>query len=332
MHTEIKTKVVVIGGGNGSSIVLDALKRYADKLEISGVISMSDSGGSSGAIRKKFKMLPPGDIMRAVVALSKYDFEILRKIFYKNRLSATTKLNKDLGAERGPNLGNLIFALVTEYEGDILRAIAALEEAVEAVGHAYPVTLDSSDLCAELLDGTIVKTEAALDEPSYDRSLKIKRVWLEPNVSIYDGARQALESAEYIFLSPGSLYTSVIATLLPHGVKEAIAESKAKLIFVAGDAYELEGETGPEKLSDFVSQLEKYLPRPLDMVIYNNAVLTLEQQKKYEEKKWGLFAVDVDNIVGKKVVGADFSKEDGGLSGEKLGGVLDKIMKYKIWK
>ena len=113
-----KKKIAVIGGGNGSAIVLGGLKNYADKFDISAVISMSDSGGSSGRLRKELKTLPPGDIMRAVLSLSsKYDFSMLRKIFYSPRFKG---LGKKL---EGHNLGNLFLVLTAKYSGDFLKAL-----------------------------------------------------------------------------------------------------------------------------------------------------------------------------------------------------------------
>ncbi|MSU75132.1 MAG: YvcK family protein [Candidatus Magasanikbacteria bacterium] len=315
----MKTKVVVIGGGNGSAIVINALKKFVGQLEVAAVISMSDSGGSSGRLRQEFGGLPPGDILRAVLALSPYDYHWLRNIFYRTRFTGDGKLT-------GHNLGNLFLTLGSNYAKDFMSGVRALEEAVSAVGHAYPITLEPSDLCAELRNGMIVKTEAALDDPTYDRTLKIKRVWLEPEVKIYSEAQNVIQEADYIFLSPGSLYTSVIATLLPGGVKEAIDASKAKLIYVAGDAYEQNGETGPERLSDFVSELESYLPRPIDTVIYHDLELTPRQRQRFEERKWGAFAKNIENIKNQQIVGADFEKDEGGLSPEKLSKILGDIL------
>jgi uncharacterized cofD-like protein len=316
----MKIKIVVIGGGNGSAIVLQALKKFVNTLDISGVISMSDSGGSSGRLRQEFNSLAPGDILRAILALSPYDYHILRDIFCRMRFSGTSKL-------AGHNVGNLFLTLAGQYSGDFMAGVYALHEAVGAIGRALPNTLEPSDLCAELTDGTIVRTEAALDDPAYDRSLKIKRVWLEPAPTIYPEAKEAIESAEVIILCPGSLYTSVIATLLPEGVKEAIAASKAKLMYVAGDAYEVKGETGPEALSGFVAALEQYLPRPVDMVIYHDQELTMEQTKKFVEKRWGSFAKDIENVKDRELIGADFEKDEGGLSPEKLSGILAELLK-----
>lgn len=322
-----KLKVVVVGGGNGTAIVLDALKRLAGRLEISAVVSTSDSGGSSGAMRQEFKILPPGDIMRAVIALSPYDYKILKKIFYKNRITSLSTLNSKLKTEKAPNLGNLFMLFVSQFEGDFVRAVRALEEAVEAVGHSHPVTLEQTDLCMALDNGAVIKGEASVDRPTYDRQHKIIRAWLEPEAKIYLEAEKVLATADAIILAPGSLYCSVVATLLPAGVKEAIGRSSARLIYVAGDAYEKIGETGPEKLSEFVSQLERYLPRPLDVVVYNNATLSVRQKQLYRERHWGTFAKDVANIPkSRQLVSADFESAGGGLSSEKLSAILKKIL------
>lgn len=322
-----KLKVVSVGGGNGTAIVLDALKRLSKSLEISAVVSVSDSGGSSGALRRVFKILPPGDIMRAVIALSPYDYKILKKIFYKNRITSLSTLNSKLKTEKAPNLGNLFMLFVAQFEGDFMRAVRALEEAVEAVGHSYPVTLEQIDLCAALGNGAIIKSEAAIDRPTYDRQHKIARAWLEPEAKIYLEAEKVLATADAIILAPGSLYCSVVATLLPAGAKEAIGRSSARIVYVAGDAYEKIGETGPEKLSEFVSQLERYLPRPLDVVVYNNATLSVRQKQLYRERHWGVFEKDVKNIPpSHRLVGADFEAAGGGLSSEKLSGILKKIL------
>lgn len=311
-----KKKIVVIGGGNGSAVCLEGLKKYANKFDISAVISMSDSGGSSGKLRKEFSTLPPGDIMRAILSLSKYDYKILRQIFYKPRFQNAGKLDSH-------NLGNLFLTLISQYSGDFLLALEALSQSVEAQGRVYPVTLASANLAAELTNGDIIKTEAFIDNPSYNRGLKIKHVWLDPECQAYTEAVKAIESTDHIILSPGSLYTSLIATLLPKGIKEAIDKNKkAAIIYVAGGAYRLDGETGPERLSDFVLQMEKYLPRKIDLVIHNNHKLTNKQKTIYKSKNWGVFEFDKSNLKNTKIKSLDLEAVDGGLSPVKVGLIL----------
>lgn len=319
MNKQKKKKVVVIGGGNGSAVCLEGLKKYTDKFDIFAVISMSDSGGSSGRLRKEFGTLPPGDIMRAILALAKYDYQTLKNIFYQPRFANAGKLNSH-------NLGNLFLVLISKYAGNFLDAIEALSQSVEAQGKVYPVTMASVDLAAELDNGDIVRTEAFIDEPQYNRGWKIKKVWLEPaDCGAYSGAVGAIINADCIMLAPGSLYTSLIATLLPRGVKEAIQKNKkAKLIYIAGSAYRLDGETGPEKISDVISNLERYLPRKLDLVLYNNHKLNASQKVFYKEKKWGVIELDLKNIIGAKIVGGDYEKTNGGLDPVKLAKMFKK--------
>ena len=318
----MKKNVVVFGGGNGTAIALEALKFVAGDFDISGIIAMSDSGGSSGLLRQEFKTVPPGDILRAMLALSKYDYKLLRQVFYKTRFdNVGDKLNKH-------NLGNLFLILAGQRQQDFALAVRALEQSLETVGHVYPATLIPNDLCAQLSNGEIIKTESEIDTPTYDRSLRVKKVWLEPAVSAYPGAIEVIKKADYIILSPGSLYTSVVASLLPSGIKEAIDNNhQAKIIYVAGSAYRTAGETGPTKLSEFVGELEQYLPRPIDLTIYSKHRLNKFQEKIYAEKKWAAFEQDADKLPADRVYGKNFQEKNGGLCSKKLSKILKKILK-----
>ncbi len=315
-----KKKIVVIGGGNGSAVTLVALKHYLNNFDISAVISMSDSGGSSGRLRKELGTLPPGDIMRAVLALSKYDYPMLRNIFYQPRFDCSGKL-------KGHNLGNLFITLIAKYCGSFVKALDALSQSVEAQGKVYPVTIKPVDLVAKLVNSQIVRTEAFIDEPKYNHGSKIKKVWLEPKCRVNPAAAKVIQSADYIILSPGSLYTSIIATLLPSGVYQAIKNSNAKLIYVAGNAYRLDGETGPERLSDFVWQLEQYLPRQINYIIHNSHIPTGKTEKNfYKNRHWGIFDFDRKYLKNYKVFSLDLERSNGGLCDIKLGRQLYRLL------
>ncbi len=316
-------KVVVLGGGNGSSVVLEALK-IVPNLSISAVISVSDSGGSSGVLRNNLHTLPPGDLLRAVLSLSAYDYKTLRAIFVKNRFSLLPKL--DFGSGEPHNLGNILLTLLAQFEGDWIKAIRALEAAVEARGTVYPVSLIAPNLMAELGDSSVVRGEAAIDRPTYNRDLKIKRAWLEPEVPAFEGAIKTLQEADYIVISPGSMYTSLVPTLLPNGIASAIKKSKAKLIYITALSLEGKGETGPMKLSEFVEELSSYVPKPLDTVVYNAYQPTPEAMKKYNERGWFVYPKDVENVRCPDVRGFDYENPGDGYSAEKLSKVLLDIL------
>ncbi len=314
----MKKKIVVIGGGNGSALSICAFKEYLDLFEINAVVSMSDSGGSSGRLRKEFITLPAGDIMRAILAMSPYDYQTLKKIFHKNRFTVAGKLADH-------NLGNLFLVLAEKYSGDYMLAIKALEQALEACGQVYPVTLEQTDLVVELSNGDIIEGEHEIDRPHYGKNLKIQKAWLEPAGQIYPEAQKAIIEADYLIIGPGSFYSSLVATLLPVGVKEAISKSLAKIIYISGNAREIEGETGPEKLSEFISTLEKHLPRKIDLVVYNAHELNTEEKRYYEQRKWAHVPCDDENLAEYNVIKVDYEKEGGGLAPEKLGKILFQL-------
>ncbi|MFA7245410.1 MAG: gluconeogenesis factor YvcK family protein [Candidatus Magasanikbacteria bacterium] len=316
--------VVTIGGGNGMPTTVVALKKFIDNINLSVVVGMSDSGGSStGKLRKELGVLPPGDIMRAILSVSKYDYHFLKQIFYKNRFS-------DSGNLTNHNIGNIFLTFAAQYS-DFMTAVRAFEQALESVATVYPTTLEKSNLLAELQNGDIIFGEADIDEPKYDNNIKIKKVWLEKenekeSPAIYVDTKKVLGKADYIFLGPGDLYTSVIATILPKGFKEALQKSKAKLIYVFGNAYHLTGETGPTEFSEAVLTLEKYIGRKLDYIIYNNHILNKEEKEKYKERGWELIGYDKENLLDHNVLECDYERIGGGLCPDKLANSLKEIM------
>jgi len=313
-----KQRVVIIGGGNGSAFSINAFKPWRKDFDISAVVSMSDSGGSTGRLRQEFDCQPPGDVMRAILAMSIYDYDILRNIFFRNRFTE--------GKLERHNLGNMFLVLASEYTKNYFQTIGAFEQAVEAIGHVYPNTLEKNDLVAELNNGEVVVGETFIDRPRHPREWRIKKVWLQPKVKIFDEARSVLELADYIIFSPGSLYTSVIATILPDGFKDAIAESKAKLVYICGPAYEVDGETGPIKLSEAVSELESYLPRKLDLVVYNSHKYNKLEKMFYDKNRWAFSDMDFSRLPKEKTLGFDFEKKGGGICSDKISKNIKKIL------
>src|SRR3990167_1058978 len=211
-------KVVVIGGGTGVFTVLSGLKEY--EYELSAIVTMADDGGSTGILREEFGILPPGDIRRALVALSTSDNKILSDLF-------NYRFKEGAGL-RGHNFGNLLLTALERITGSFSSAIAEAGKILSVEGTVIPVTLEKSRLMAELENGKIIKGEMNIDIPSHDGHLKIKRVWLEPNANLNAEAKRALLEADAIVLGPGDLYTSLMPNLLIKGFREALRASKAK--------------------------------------------------------------------------------------------------------
>lgn len=230
-----------------------------------------DSGRHSGALRKYLGILPPGDIRNCLVALSDSD-ELMNKLmnyrFKENFME-------------GCSLGNLLLAALTDIQGGFDKAITSISDILNIHGNVLPATLDNTELCAELEDGSVVVSEVnvrspvVVDSSSGEERKKapIKRVFLEnENVSAFLPAVKAIENADIIVLSPGGFYTSIISTLLVPGIRDAIQRSAGATVYISNVATQC-GQTDGYTLRDTVEILGKYLgENAIDYVIANNAI------------------------------------------------------------
>src|SRR3989344_2057157 len=169
-------KVVTIGGWTGSYTVLRGLKEFS--LDITAIVSMFDSGGSSGTLRDEFGVLPPGDVRRCLVALSEGKrAEILRELF-NYRFENGKTLN-------GHSFGNLFLVALSNIYGSDIEGIRKASELLDLRGKVLPVTLDKADLHAVLEDGTEIEGETNIDIPKHDGNLRIKSISLVPEARIF---------------------------------------------------------------------------------------------------------------------------------------------------
>lgn len=282
-------KIVIIGGGTGVFTVLSGLKKQFS--DLTAIVTMADDGGSTGILREEFGILPPGDIRRALIALSASDNEILSGLF-NYRFEEGSGLS-------GHSFGNLLITALERITGSFSKAIDEAGKILSVQGRVLPVTLKKISLLAELENGEIVKGEANIDIPKHDGRLKIKKVWLEPKTPINPAAKKAILSADAIILGPGDLYTSLIPNLLVRGVKESLRQARGKKIYFVNLMTKF-GETHGFRASDFVSSIEKYLGKGvLDYVIINKTKPSAMRFRPYVEEKAEFVEPDTDNFSGK---------------------------------
>jgi uncharacterized cofD-like protein len=224
-------RVVAIGGGTGLSTLLKGLKRYVTTpdfaasgqptiRELSGVVTVSDDGGSSGRLRKELNMLPPGDVRNCIVALSE-DEALLARLFQH-------RFQKGSGLE-GHSFGNLFLAALTSITGDFAEAVRLSSEILLTRGHIYPATMTSVELEASFEDGSRVRGETRITASKG----KIRELALvPPDAEPLPQTLAAIATADLITIGPGSLFTSLIANLLVRGIPQAITESPAIKVFV----------------------------------------------------------------------------------------------------
>jgi len=285
-NKKFNKKIVVIGGGTGVYTVLTALKPYFSNL--TAIVTMADDGGSTGILREEFGMLPPGDIRRALIALSASNNKMLAELF-------SYRFQEGIGLT-GHNFGNLLITALHRLTNDFEQAIHEAGKILMIQGKVVPVTLDHAKLMAELEDGQIIQGETNIDIPQHDGRLKIKRVWLKPQVEINSNARQSILDADLIIIGPGDLYTSLIPNILVKGLKETLGETKAKVVYFVNIMTKF-GETNYFSASDFVNTIKMYLGRNiLDFVVVNNKKPTPRRLSTYVKERSEFVEPDLKNV------------------------------------
>jgi uncharacterized cofD-like protein len=251
-------RIVVIGGGTGSSVVLKGLKRY--NVDIATIVPMTDSGGSTGKLREQFGVLATGEIRQRLIALAGED-EISKL------LAKLLDYRFEKGELAGHNFGNIFLVALTELLGSEKKAIEAASKILKIKGRIIPSTFDNVELVAEYSDGRKVVGEHFIDEPEKDG--KIIKLYTEPEAKANVEAIKAIKNADLIIIGPGDLYTSILANFVVKGISEALVKSKAKKVYICNLMTSF-GETTGMNVQDHINEIEKYIgEKVLDYVIVN---------------------------------------------------------------
>jgi len=288
-------KIVAIGGGHGLSHLLLGLKEYTANL--TAIVTVADSGGSSGRLREEFNIVAPGDIRNCLVALA--DTPALMSQLFQYRFA-------EGGGLKGHSFGNLFLtAMVQITNGDFKKAVEESSKVLAIRGKVIPSTVYDVHLIAEYMDGSKTQGEAKISQVN----APIKRLTITPEDAMpTDDALMAIEQADIIVMGPGSLYTSVLPNLIIKGVSEAIANSSAYKIYVC-NVMTQPGETDGFSASDHLRViLEHTDPKLIDAAIINDAVVSNEEAlNRYRKENAYPVAADDDRIkaLGVKVISTD---------------------------
>jgi uncharacterized cofD-like protein len=254
-------KIVVIGGGTGLSSLLRGLKRHTANL--TAIVTVADDGGSSGELRRRIGILPPGDIRNCLAALSN-DEELTTQLFQY-------RFGEEIGVN-GHSLGNLLITALTELTGSFEEAVAESGRVLAVQGKVFPSTLHDVRLVAQVQVQDSNKEVKIRGESEIPRKGgKIKRVWLEPNNPLaFPPTIQAILNADIIIVGPGSLYTSIIPNLLVPDISEAIRASRGLRFLICNVATQ-PGETEGYTCGDHIKAIEKIIGNGIfDVVICND--------------------------------------------------------------
>ncbi len=274
--------IVVIGGGTGIYPYLQALKELP--FSVTAVVTVADSGGSSGLLREEYGILAPGDIRRALIALSDKKTTQMEKLFNYRFKEGSLKTH---------SLGNLMITAMTEMTGDFSESIYQLSRVLDVRGRVIPFTLDSLNLCAEYEDGSVVVGEANIHKPGK----KIRRIFFDPPYcKPLIRVVEELDKADVILLGPGSLYTSVLPCLIITPVADIIYNSTALKIYNSNLMTEV-GETDQYAASDHLRGLfDNVGMNIVDYVMINDGPIKPEVLEYYSKYNAVPVQCDADQI------------------------------------
>jgi uncharacterized cofD-like protein len=274
-----------LGGGTGLPSLIGGLKSNP-WLVVHAIVTMFDSGGSSGQLRDELGVLPPGDVLRCALALARNEREA------RNVLLARLQLPEQHARLRGHTGGNLLLSMMERYSGDFLAAVDGLRALLGCEGHVWPVSTEQASICAEYGDGSFTRGEVEVDA-GQTAGHAINRPWLEPEVRLHDAARGAIQALDAVIIGPGSFYTSLMPILLVRGAPDAISQVRGPIVLVTNLLTEGRGMWG-FTASEAVRRMSAAVGRPIDVVIVNTAKPTEETLARYlDEHKRPLELGDV---------------------------------------
>lgn len=293
MRKEDDPQVVVIGGGTGMPVLLRGLKNLP--INLTALVTVADDGGSTGRLRNDMEMPAPGDIRNVIAALS--DAEPMLIELIQHRFKEGNGLS-------GHSLGNLLLAAMTNITGDFNTGIKEIARVLNVEGSIYPISNDNLSLHAEMEDGSIVSGESKI--PLAQK--KIKRVFLSPRpAKPLPDAVTAIENADLIVISPGSLYTSILPNLIIPTIGDTIRQSKGKVVYVCNVMAQA-GETTGYTAADHIQAIHDHIgSHSVDSIVIHHESIRKTIRDVYEIEYAESVVYDLDRLsaMGIEIVSGD---------------------------
>lgn len=267
-------KVVTIGGGTGTFPVVQALVQLG--VEITCIVAVSDSGGSSGRIRDEFGFQPVGDLRQSLAALARTPSQdwVQKLLLYR--------FSKGSGL-KGHNLGNLILTALQDMTDSTTQVLDVAKTIFHLTGKVLPVTNQSIQLKVDYEDGSHLIGEHHLDLPSAPEK-RIAKISFIPNARCTVEVYQALTEANHIIIGPGDLFASLLAVLKVEGIDEAIQNSYAQIHYLL-NLMTRRSQTRGMTASDHLGWIEQSLGRAVDNVVINSDGIPNHMLKTYAQEE-----------------------------------------------
>lgn len=280
-------KIVIFGGGSGLSQLLKGIKLFP--VDITAVVSVADNGKSTGILRRELNIPAVGDISKVMLSMADTNQDVIDLMNYRFTKS------KSLGIH---SVKNLLLTALLDLKGNFASALPVMEKILDVKGTVIPLTEDNVNLIGVTNDGKEIRGEEQLTKCAK----KIVEVKYDKKININPKVIKAVNEADLIIFSSGSLLTSIIPHLIDKDLVDIINKSKGEKVYIC-NLFTQPGETDGFTVKDHLDYLEKYLGKnKLDVVIANNAIMSSKLASKYsnEEQKdpvlLDMHELDNDNI------------------------------------
>lgn len=268
-----RKKIVTIGGGTGSFMLLSGLKKYP--VDISAIVSMADDGGSTGILRDELGVLPPGDVRQCLVALSDSSKTFRELMNYRF----------EDGGLKGHSFGNLLLSALEKISGGFSLGVEEASKILNVKGEVIPVTDQDTNLFIDLVDGKKLKGENEINSNHEIEKIGVKKIYLYPKAKANKKAIKKIKEADLIVIGPGNHYCSVIPNLLVDNIADAIKNSKATVVYNC-NLVNKNGHTEKFNVYTYIDTINSYIGKDrLNYVVYNTGKPNKKLIAKYENHK-----------------------------------------------
>lgn len=263
-------KIVIFGGGSGLSQLLKGIKLFP--VEITAVVSVADNGSSTGRLRKELNIPAVGDITKVMLSMSNVDKDVKDLMDYRFTKS------KSLGNH---SVKNLLLTALLDLKGSLDSAIPVLGDILDLKGTVLPLTEDSVNLVGITIDGKRVIGEEQVTKCAK----KIYYVTYDKKINVNKKVINAINNADLIIFSSGSLLTSITPHLIDKDLVNVINNAKADKMYIC-NLFTQPGETDDFTVKNHIDFLEKYLGKgSIDVVVANNAIISSKLASKYADEE-----------------------------------------------
>jgi uncharacterized cofD-like protein len=275
MREKKQPRIVCIGSKSSASLIVQGFARQ--KENITAICPTTDSGSSTGVIRKNFSLPAPGDV-RAIISLFsglKGKDALLKKLF---EYRFHPEESKDL---EGMALGNLMIAALSGMTGSFEKGIESASRLLKIRGKVLPVTLANTELCAELMDRRVMSGEMEVRRVGKPA---IRRVFLlDEGCNTTPACKRAIQSADLICLGPGCFYTSLIPCLLVKGINDALTRTGGKIVYICNHTT-TPGQTDGFTVLRHIEEIQRYLKKAsLDYCLITDRMAPPEMVRAYQQ-------------------------------------------------